>query len=69
MCNASKLIKIIKEKNITLQMLSDKLGIDSVTLGKKLNTEEGYFTVGEADAIVKILGLDAETATEIFFKV
>ncbi len=67
MANINKLKCIMKEKNITQQMLSDKLNIELAMLERKLNTEESSFTVGEADVIVKMLHLDAETASEIFF--
>ncbi len=66
MININKLKEIMEEKNITQQMLLDKLDIDASTLDRKLNTGEDYFTIGEADAIVKMLDLNAEIATEIF---
>ncbi len=67
MADVNKLRKVMKEKNITYETLSDKLKIRPEILDKKLGGTGGIFTVGEAEQIVKILGLTAETATEIFF--
>lgn len=67
MANVNKLKKLLEEKEITYEILSDRLNIDCSILRKKLDSDNVCFTVEEADVIVKMLELNVETATEIFF--
>ena len=67
MVNVNKLRGKIVEKNLSVDKLADEIGIDRATLYRRLNSGGENFLIKEADAITKILGLDCEEATAIFF--
>lgn len=67
MVNVNKLKGAIVEHEKTVEALAKEIGIDRVTLYRKLKGESD-FTIGEADAIVKSLSLSAEDAKAIFLR-
>lgn len=54
------------EKNMKVESLAEKIGVDRATLYRKLRTWE-KFTIGEAQKIKTALDLTNEEASEIFF--
>lgn len=56
----------IVEKNLTPEVLADKLGIDRATFYKKIN-KRIPFSIEEADFLVNVLSLTGIEATMIFF--
>lgn len=67
MVNVSKLRSKIVEKDMTIDKLADKIGIDRATLYRRLNQNGETFLIKEADAITKALNLSGDEATAIFF--
>jgi hypothetical protein len=67
MVNVNKLRGKIVEKSMTVDKLADKIGIDRTTFYRRLNSNGENFLIKEADAITKVLGLNCEEATAIFF--
>ncbi len=68
MVNVNALRGKIVEKGFTVEELAKELGVDRATLYRRLNKDGENFTIKEADAIVKTLGLSKEEANNIFFK-
>jgi len=67
MVNVNKLKGKIVEKDISIEKLADKIGIDRSTLYRKINTKGETFTIKEADLIAKALKLNIEEVNSIFF--
>lgn len=67
MTNVKKLRGKMVEKNITIESLAKKLGMNRSTLYRKLNNDADMLLVKEANAIVTELGLSADEAMAIFF--
>lgn len=57
----------IKEAGFTISSFADAVNIDRTTLYRRLNREGDDFTISEVNRIIKVLGLDAKTATLIFY--
>lgn len=66
MVNKQKLKAIIVEKNLTQEWLANELNINRTTFSRKMS-ENGKFTVEEANGIVKALDLTKDEAVAIFF--
>lgn len=66
MYNYSRLLGLMKEKNITQENLADAIGISDVTLNKKLKNNS-QFKQNEMVAILNILGLPITNIVTIFF--
>lgn len=66
MLNANKLRGRIVEHGMSIETVAAFIGIHRSTFYRKLSGECDM-TIGEADAIVKLLGLTAHEADEIFF--
>lgn len=67
MTNVKKLRGKMVEKNITIENLAKRLGMNRSTLYRKLNNDADALLVKEANAIVTELGLSADEAMAIFF--
>lgn len=67
MTNVKKLRGKMVEKNITIENLAKRLGMNRSTLYRKLNNDADTLLVKEANAIVTELGLSADEAMAIFF--
>lgn len=59
--------EIMKNKNITVQELSEKIGINKKCLEKKLEGKEEFY-LDEMIKIKKILNLNLEESDYLFFK-
>lgn len=69
MVNISKLKARLKEKNMTQEELSKKLGMNPATLNKKINNEIGeHLTIEEATKLKDILEIPTSEVEEYFFK-
>ena len=66
MCDVAKLKGKIAEKGLNQMTVAKRAGIDRSTLNRKLKTGEN-FTIGEANKIAIVLGLNKEDAMKIFF--
>lgn len=66
MVNVNKLRGKMVEKQLTVDGLSEKTGINRATIYRRFNNPE-EFTIGEADAITTALELNFDEATAIFF--
>ncbi len=66
MYNYSRLLGLMKEKNITQENLAEAVGISEVTLNKKLKNNS-QFKQNEMVAILNILGLPITNIVTIFF--
>jgi plasmid maintenance system antidote protein VapI len=51
-------------RNVSKKDLAEKLGINEVTLYRKINND-GYFTRAEINKLIEVLGI--ENPAEIFF--
>ncbi len=65
--NVRKLRAKMVENAISVEMLSNLIGINKSTFYRKLTSKGEDFTIGEANAIAKALALSAEEFTAIFF--
>lgn len=63
----SRIKKLMENKNITIEQLSKKMGINEKELEKKLEGEEEFF-IGEMAKIKVIFELDLKEFDELFFK-
>ena len=67
MVNVNKLKGKIVERGMSVEELANKIGVDKSTLYRKLNQSGETFTIREANLICKILELNGDEATAIFF--
>lgn len=65
--NMNKLKGKMVEKDVTTEMLAEKLGMSRSTLYRKLSNNGDTLFVKEANIIVDALGLTSEEAMSIFF--
>lgn len=65
--NVNKLKGKIVEKGMTVERLSNLIGMDRSTFYRKLNNQGETFTVKEVNLIRKHLHLTKDEAMEIFF--
>lgn len=67
MVNVNKLRGKIIEKGMTVETISNIMGINKSTFYRKLDKNGDGFLVKEAAAIVEILSLSGIEAADIFF--
>ena len=67
MVNVNKLKGKLVENGMNVESAAEKIGMDRATLYRRLANNGEDFTIGEADAISKILGLNREEVNDIFF--
>lgn len=63
----SRIKKLMRKKNITLEQLSNMMEIDEKELEKKLEGKEEFF-IGEMAKIKVIFELELKEFDELFFK-
>lgn len=66
MVNVNKLRGKIVERGLTIEDVAEAMGINRSTLYRKLQMPNNI-TIGEANAICKILNLTSKEAIDIFF--
>lgn len=66
MYNYSKLLGLMREKNITQESLAEYVGMSEVTLNKKLNNNS-QFKQNEMVSILNVLALPITDVVTIFF--
>ncbi|MGN1194746.1 MAG: DUF739 family protein [Acutalibacteraceae bacterium] len=66
MYDYSKLLGIMKEKNITQESLAKSIGISETSLNKKLKNNS-QFKQDEMISILNILGVNVNNVANIFF--
>lgn len=66
MYNYSKLLGLMREKNITQENLAEYVGMSQVTLNKKLNNNS-QFKQNEMVSILNVLALPMSEVAAIFF--
>ena len=54
------------ERNITIEEMARKMGVDASTFYRKMKSDGTNFTVGQMHTIVEVLELTSEEATSIF---
>lgn len=59
--------ELMKKENISLAILSKKMGIDESVLNNKLNGREEFY-IKEMNKIKVIFNLDERQCDELFFK-
>lgn len=67
MVNINKLKGRIVEKQLTIEKLAGKIGLDRSTLYRKISNDGETLSIREANLICKELGISGREATEIFF--
>ena len=67
MVDTKRLRTKIRESGLTIEILSQQIGIDDSTFYRKLQNGGKSFTLDELDRIKIALNLDNRTAEEIFF--
>lgn len=67
MVNINKLKGKIVEKELTIEKLAEKIGLDRSTLYRKISNDGETISIREANLICSELGLTGQEATEIFF--
>lgn len=69
MININKLKKEITKKNLSIEELSEKIGIDKSTFYRRLESNGKKFTIEEVIKISKALNLDRKKVDDIFFNI
>lgn len=64
----NRLRGVIRERGLTQQEVSEKIGIDPSTFYRKLASGGLAFTVGEMHQLADILQLTPEESAQIFLK-
>jgi putative phage repressor len=64
----NRLRGVIRERGLTQQEVSEKLGIDPSTFYRKLASGGLAFTIGEMHRLADILQLTPEESAQIFLK-
>lgn len=67
MVNINKLKAKFLECGINVEGMAEKICMDRATLYRRLSGNGETFTIGEADAISKILNLSKDEVNAIFF--
>ncbi len=67
MVNVKMLKGKMVEKDLTVEKLSDNIGVNKSTLYRKLNAGGDVLTIREVNLIVSALGLTDAEANAIFF--
>lgn len=67
MVNVKMLKGKMVEKDLTVEKLSDNIGVNKSTLYRKLNAGGDVLTIREVNLIVSVLGLTDAEANAIFF--
>lgn len=67
MVNVYKLKGKIVEKRMSIEELSEKMGMNKSTFYRRLNEGGVNITIEEADLIAQILNLSSKEVDEIFF--
>lgn len=67
MVNINKLKGKMVELELNADELSEKIGMDRATFYRRLSANGQTFSIKEADAISKVLGLTRNEVNEIFF--
>lgn len=68
MVDTKWLRELIKDRGMTIESLSERIGMDKSTFYRKLSAEGNTFTVAQVDAIKTALVLDKATTQRIFFR-
>lgn len=66
--DTERLKELIKNRGMTIEMLSEHIGMDKSTFYRKLSAEGNTFTIAQVDAIKTALALDKTTTQRIFFR-
>lgn len=69
MININKLKKEIALNNLSIEELSEKIGIDKSTFYRRLESNGKKFTIEEVIKIAKVLNLDRKKVDSIFFDI
>jgi transcriptional regulator with XRE-family HTH domain len=64
--DVAKFKRKFEESGLTVEELSDLIGIDPSTYYRKVNSNGENFTVKQAKKLAEILGLSPAEASEIF---
>ena len=67
MVNVNKLKGKLVENGLNVEAVSNKIGMDKATFYRRLADNGESFTIGEADAISKVLNLTKDEVNNIFF--
>ena len=68
MINVLKLKGRIKEKNLTQEILAEKMELNPSTLNYKINSENGeYLTISETEKLIAILEIPKNELPLYFF--
>ena len=67
MIDVQKLKGKIVEKGLNVERLAKMIGVNKSTLYRKLNGTADDITIGEALSIARVLELNRDEATTIFF--
>lgn len=68
MADMMKLREVIKKKNLSVESLAEKIGIDRATFYRKVNSNGEKFTVGEVNKMAKEVGMTGLEVVSIFLQ-
>ena len=68
MADMMKLREVIKKKNLSVESLAEKIGIDRETFYRKVNSNGEKFTVGEVNKMAKEVGMTGLEVVSIFLQ-
>ena len=66
MVDVERLKGIMREKGVTMDEAAEVARMSPSKLYRCFQTSEAWFTVGEAEALAKLLDMDARTCAEVF---
>ena len=66
MADMKKLKEVIKKKNLSVEFVAEKIGIDRATFYRKVNSNGEKFTVGEVNKMAEEIGMTSTEVVSIF---
>lgn len=67
MTNTERLKNALKERHITIEQASKRLGVNPSTFYRKMSRDCDTFTVSEVGELAMLMNLDSKAMQDIFF--
>ena len=67
MVNVERLKKTMQDRNITIESVSEHIGVNPATFYRRISHNGEKFTVAEVGKMAELLNLDSSTMQNIFF--
>ena len=67
MVNIERLKTALKSRNVTVEQVSEHLGVNPATFYRRISRDGEKFTVSEVGKLAELLNMDSKTMNDIFF--